>query len=153
MQVKTAEGARAKRQQVLAPLQMICGVHPVAKWTTRHHLAALTITLRSASKQKANTQVSVGFRIYYKCHLACSTECYDSHRHMGKGREVCKSLVGKHQLNRQRRRRNGVNVTDILTEVTEKSLNKQVSTRSFLVLSYLNKWVSTRSFLVLSKLP
>jgi len=63
LQVKTAAGARAKRQQVLAPLQMICEVHPVAKWKTRHHLAALTMTLRSASKQKASTQVYVGFTI------------------------------------------------------------------------------------------
>ena len=77
-----AECARAKRQQVLAPLQMICEVHPVAKWKTRHHLAALAITLRSASKQKASTRVTVGFGIYYKRHLASSTECYMIHTHV-----------------------------------------------------------------------
>jgi hypothetical protein len=101
-----AAGARAKRQQVLAPLQMTCEAHPVAKWKTRHHLAALAIKYGAPASRRPTRKfkLDLGFTTN-AIWLAVRNPVLFTH--VGMGREVCKSLVGKHHHNRHRRRRNG----------------------------------------------
>jgi len=56
-----------------------------------------------------------------------------THTYMGKGRESCKFWSENITTTDKDAEGTVVNVPDILTEVTEKSLNKQVSTGSFFV--------------------